>query len=41
VEQNSYELYFGAAFDNIVNFVNFVKAQPTNIVKPGTLQMRR
>ena len=38
VEQNSYELYFGAAFDNVVNFV---KGQPTNIVNPGALQVRR
>ncbi len=22
VEQDSYELYFGAAFDNVVNFIN-------------------
>ncbi len=38
VEQNSYELYFGAAFDNVINFV---KGQPTNIVNPGALQVRR
>lgn len=38
VEKNSYELYFGAAFDNVVNFI---KGTPTNIVNPGALQVRR
>ena len=38
VEQDSYELYFGAAFDNIVNFI---RGTPTNIVNPGALQKRR
>lgn len=38
VEQNTYEQYFGAAFDNVVNFVN---GTPTNIVNPGALQVRR
>ncbi len=38
VEQDSYELYFGAAFDNIVNFI---KGTPTNILNPGALQVRR
>jgi len=38
VEQDSYELYFGAAFDNVVNYI---KGTPTNIVNPGALQMRR
>ncbi|PWW44650.1 D-3-phosphoglycerate dehydrogenase [Melaminivora alkalimesophila] len=38
VEQESYELYFGAAFDNVVNFI---RGTPTNIVNPGALQMRR
>ncbi len=38
VEQDSYELYFGAAFDNAVNFI---KGTPTNIVNPGALQVRR
>jgi len=38
VEQDSYELYFGAAFDNVVNFI---KGRPTNIVTPGALQVRR
>ena len=32
VEQDSYEMYFGAAFDNVVNFI---KGNPTNIVNPG------
>ncbi len=38
VEQESYEMYFGAAFDNVVNFI---KGTPTNIVNPGALQVRR
>ncbi|MEP6791631.1 MAG: D-2-hydroxyacid dehydrogenase family protein [Ramlibacter sp.] len=38
VELDSYELYFGAAFDNVVNFV---QGTPTNIVNPGALQVRR
>lgn len=38
VEQDSYELYFNAAFDNVVNFI---KGTPTNIVNPGALQVRR
>ncbi|MGE3346029.1 MAG: NAD(P)-dependent oxidoreductase [Ramlibacter sp.] len=38
VEQESFELYFGAAFDNVVNFI---KGTPTNIVNPGALQVRR
>jgi D-3-phosphoglycerate dehydrogenase len=38
VEQNSYEMYFGAAFDNVVNFI---KGTPTNIINPGALQVRR
>jgi D-3-phosphoglycerate dehydrogenase len=38
VEQDSYELYFGAAFDNVVNFI---KGTPTHIVNPGALQVRR
>ena len=38
VELDSYELYFGAAFDNVVNFV---RGTPTNIVNPGALQVRR
>ena len=34
VEQDNYELYFGAAFDNVINFIN---GQPTNIVNPEVL----
>ena len=38
VEQNNYEKLFGAAFDNVTNFI---KGTPTNIVNPGALQVRR
>ena len=38
VEQDSYELYFSTAFDNVVNFIN---GQPSNIVNPAALQVRR
>ena len=38
VEKDSYERYFGAAFDNIISFI---KGTPTNIVNPGALQVRR
>ncbi len=38
VEQDSYELYFGAAFDNVVNFVN---GSPTHIVNPDALKVLR
>jgi D-3-phosphoglycerate dehydrogenase len=38
VEQSSYEMYFGAAFDNVINFI---KGTPTNIINPGALQVRR
>lgn len=38
VEQSSYELYFGAAFDNVVNFI---RGTPSNVVNPGALQVRR
>lgn len=38
VEQDTYEMYFNAAFDNILHFVN---GTPTNIVNPGALQVRR
>ena len=34
VEQDSYELYFRAAFENVVNFVN---GQPSNILNPEVL----
>ncbi len=38
VEQDSYELYFTAAFDNVVNFI---ANQPTNIVNPECLKVPR
>lgn len=38
VEQDSYEMYFNAAFDNILNYI---RGTPTNIVNPGSLQVRR
>ena len=38
VEHDSYEMYFGAAFDNVINFI---KGTHTNIVNPGALQVRR
>ncbi len=38
VELDNYENYFGAAFDNVINFI---KGTPTNIVNPGALQVRR
>jgi D-3-phosphoglycerate dehydrogenase len=38
VEQDSYEMYFGAAFDNVVNFIN---KQPTNLVNPEALKVMR
>ena len=37
VEQASYEAYFSAAFDNVVNFL---RGSPTNIVNPGALPSR-
>ncbi|MFT4192308.1 MAG: D-2-hydroxyacid dehydrogenase family protein [Comamonas sp.] len=38
VEQESYELYFNAAFDNIVNYI---QGTPTHIVNPAALSVRR
>jgi D-3-phosphoglycerate dehydrogenase len=38
VEQDSYEQYFGAAFDNVVNFIN---QQPSNLVNPEALRVLR
>ena len=38
VEQDSYEAYFSAAFDNVANFI---KGTHTNIVNPDALQVRR
>ncbi len=38
VEQDNYETFFNAAFDNVVNFVN---GQPSNIVNPEALKVHR
>jgi D-3-phosphoglycerate dehydrogenase len=38
VEQDSYELYFDAAFQNVVNFIN---GTPTGIVNPEALKVLR
>ncbi len=38
VEQDSYEQYFGAAFDNVVNFI---RQTPTNILNPEALRVLR
>ena len=38
VEQDSYELYFQHAFENLVNFIN---GHPTNIVNPDALRVLR
>jgi D-3-phosphoglycerate dehydrogenase len=38
VEQDSYELYFRAAFENVVNFI---RSEPTNIVNPEALKVKR
>lgn len=38
VEQDSYESYFGQAFDNVVNFI---EGTPSNIVNPAALLVRR
>jgi D-3-phosphoglycerate dehydrogenase / 2-oxoglutarate reductase len=38
VEKDSYELYFRAAFENVVNFID---GHPTNIVNPEALQVLR
>ena len=38
VDQESYELYFSAAFDDVVNFI---RNTPTNLVNPQALQVRR
>ena len=38
VEQDSYEMYFDDAFDNVINFIN---GTPSNIVNPDALQVRR
>ena len=38
VEQDSYEMYFGAAFENVINFIH---NQPSNIVNPEALKVIR
>jgi D-3-phosphoglycerate dehydrogenase / 2-oxoglutarate reductase len=38
VEQDSYEQYFAAAFENVVNFI---AGQPSGIVNPEALKVRR
>jgi D-3-phosphoglycerate dehydrogenase len=38
VEHDSYEMYFSAAFDNVVNYVN---GTPTNIINPDALKVLR
>ena len=38
VEQDSYEAYFGAAFDNVVNFINLT---PSGLVNPEALKVLR
>ena len=38
VEQDSYEQYFGAAFENVINFI---RNQPSNIVNPDALKVIR
>ena len=38
VEQENYERFFSAAFDNVANFI---EGTPTNVVNPAALQVRR
>jgi D-3-phosphoglycerate dehydrogenase len=38
VEQDSYELYFRAAFENVVNFI---RGEPTHLVNPEALKVMR
>ena len=38
VEQESYELYFGAAFDNVINFI---EGRPTGLINPEALKVHR
>ena len=38
VEQDSYELYFGAAFANVINFI---RNEPTHLVNPEALKVLR
>jgi D-3-phosphoglycerate dehydrogenase len=37
VEKNSYELYFGKAFENVINYIN---GNPTNIANSEIMQTR-
>ncbi|MEK9952247.1 MAG: D-2-hydroxyacid dehydrogenase family protein [Curvibacter sp.] len=38
VEQESYELYFGSAFDNVLNFL---RGEPSNLANPEALKVLR
>ena len=38
VEQDSYEMYFDAAFDNVLNFI---AKKPSNLVNPEALKVMR
>jgi len=38
VEQDSYEMYFSAAFENVANYV---RGQPTHIINPDALRVMR
>jgi D-3-phosphoglycerate dehydrogenase len=38
VEQDSYELYFGQAFDNVINFI---QNTPSHIINPEALKVIR
>ena len=38
VEQDTYEQYFGAAFENVINFI---KNEPTNLINPEALRVLR
>ena len=38
VEQESYEAYFGAAFDNVIRFI---ANEPANLVNPEALKVLR
>ena len=38
VEQESYELYFSAAFDNVINFI---EGRPSGLVNPAALKVTR
>ena len=38
VEQDSYELYFGAAFQNVIDFMNHT---PSHLVNPESLKVKR